>query len=556
MPPAFAHVRPSDVDRLFARWDREDTPGCALAVSHRGRIIYERCYGMANLSHDIPIVPTTAFHVASLSKQFTSAAVLLLADQGRLSLDDDVRRYIPELHDFGVRLTVRHLLHHTSGLRDQWDLLILAGYRYSLDLITDDDVLELVRRQRELNFQPGTEYLYSNTGSTLAGQIVKRVSGRSLREFTTQNIFEPLAMTNTYFRDDHAEIIKGEAFGYTARKDGRFRLSITNFDTVGATSLYSTIRDLAKWDANFYKSIIGGADFPLKMVETQPLTSGRANYYAMGLMLLKYRGLAVVEHSGADAGYRANLLRFPDQQFTTIILSNTVTVPAALSRMVADLFLTSHFPMPPTAPFNENGGGIPWENARAKEGYYLSRSSHKVTKLTALEDQLQVQTSDGTFPLRANGQGQFLLPESVDPLHFEALEGGSVRMVLQGEGKPAEIWDHLSAFSLRVDARREFIGRYYSEELEALYTAEELDGKLILSRRKYQPAELVPLAPDLFASSLGAHQFERDRTGRVVIMLLTTGRVRNLRFVRLLPGTTSLGEGKGAQIRRYGGSST
>jgi CubicO group peptidase (beta-lactamase class C family) len=225
------------VDNVFAKWDYTASPGCALSVIKDGQIVYKRGYGMADLDHDIPISSETVFHVASISKQFTAASIVLLAQQGKISLDDDVHKYITELPDFGVPITIRELIYHTSGLRDQWELLGLAGWRYSLDLITDDDVLELVSRQKELNFKPGEQHVYCNTGYTLLAQIVKRVSGESLREFTAQHIFIPLDMRNTHFRDDHAEIVKHIAYGYIDGDGGNsYRLSVTNFDTVGATS--------------------------------------------------------------------------------------------------------------------------------------------------------------------------------------------------------------------------------------------------------------------------------------------------------------------------------
>jgi CubicO group peptidase (beta-lactamase class C family) len=241
------------VDKVFAEWDSTVSPGCALSVIKDGKIIYKRGYGMADLDHDIPISPETVFHVASISKQFTAAAILLLAQEGKLSLDDDVRKYVPELPDFGALITIRQLIHHTSGLRDQWSLLGLAGWRYSLDLITDDDVLDVMSRQKELNFLPGEKHVYCNTGYTLLAQIVKRVSGQSFREFTTSRIFKPLDMKSTHFRDDHAEIVKHIAYGYVNGEGGNsYRLSVTNFDTVGATSLLTTVEDLAQWDENFY----------------------------------------------------------------------------------------------------------------------------------------------------------------------------------------------------------------------------------------------------------------------------------------------------------------
>src|SRR5262249_42453289 len=254
-------------------------------------------------------------------------------------VDDPVREYVPEVPDFAVPITIRHLVHHTSGLRDQWELLSLAGWRYSLDLITNADVLALVSRQKDLNFAPGSRFMYSNTGYTLMGEIVQRVSGQSFRECTRARIFEPLGMRDTHFRDDHAEIVKRAAYGYVPRGSA-FRLSITNFDTVGATSLLTTVRDLARWDQNFYTGQVGGSAFLEQMLQRGTLSNGELLSYAFGLMITPYRGLPTVNHAGADAGYRAELIRFPDQRFGggfPAILAPTI--PASLARKVADIYL-------------------------------------------------------------------------------------------------------------------------------------------------------------------------------------------------------------------------
>ncbi len=310
-------------DKIFAKWDSTASPGCALSVIGDGQIIYKRGYGMANLDHDVPITAETAFHVASVSKQFTAAAILLLAQDGKLSLDDDVRKFITELPDFGVRISIKHLIYHTSGLRDQWNLLGLAGWRYSLDLITDDDVLELISHQKDLNFKPGEKHVYCNTGYTLLAQIVKRVSGQSFREFTTNRIFKPLDMRSTHFRDDHAEIVKHVAYGYVEGESGNgYRLSVTNFDTVGATSLLTTVEDLAHWDENFYNPRVGGPVFLAQQLQRGKLNNGKELDYAAGLEHGKYRGLRTIDHGGGDAGYRADLLRFPDQHFSVACLCN------------------------------------------------------------------------------------------------------------------------------------------------------------------------------------------------------------------------------------------
>jgi CubicO group peptidase (beta-lactamase class C family) len=203
-----------EIDGLFAEWSRPDAPGLAVAVMKNGEVGFQRGYGMANLDHDTPITPSTAFHSASVSKQFTAMAVYLLAEEGRLSLDDDVRCHVPEVPDFGMPITLDHLVHHSSGLRDQWELLGLSGWRYSKDLITDLDVLSVISRQTALNFPSGTRFMYCNTGYTLLARTVANISRQTFRQFTSSRIFEPLGMTRTFFRDRHGEVVKGLAYGY------------------------------------------------------------------------------------------------------------------------------------------------------------------------------------------------------------------------------------------------------------------------------------------------------------------------------------------------------
>ena len=267
----------SRADKIFEKWDKPDSPGCAIAVIKDGRIVYKRGYGMANLDHDVPITPSTVFNIASVSKQFTAAAIALLAQQGKLLLDDEARKYIPELPDFGTPITIRHLIHHTSGLRSQTALLDLAGWRIGLDHVTEEDVLGLLFRQRELNFRPGEKYEYSNTNYILLAQIVTRVSGQTFREFTRAHIFEPLGMKNSFFRDDHDEIVKNQAYGYVPTEDDTFQLSMPTSYTVGSTGLLTTVEDLARWDRNFYDGRVGGSVFieqlHLSMAKTPSVVS-------------------------------------------------------------------------------------------------------------------------------------------------------------------------------------------------------------------------------------------------------------------------------------------
>ncbi len=340
-PARAQRFRPNPaVDRLFAEWDSAESPGCALGVVRNGRFIYQRGYGMANLDYDIPNSPTMVYYIGSDSKQFTAASIGLLALEGRLSLDDDIRKHIPEMPDYGTPITIRHLIHHTSGIRDVYVLMALAGLPLE-NIFSDSEAIALIARQKALNFRPGDEYLYSNSGYFLLGQIVKRVTGESLRVYADEHIFRPLVMTHTHFHDDPGHVMKNRAMSYEPDRDGGFRISyLQNFDKIGAGGLYSTIQDLAKWDENFYTHRVGG-DALQQLIHTRGvLNTGDTLKYAYGNNLGRYRGLRITEHGGALMGHKAEVLRFPDQHFTVLETCNLGSIePGRLALAVADVYL-------------------------------------------------------------------------------------------------------------------------------------------------------------------------------------------------------------------------
>jgi CubicO group peptidase (beta-lactamase class C family) len=342
------------VDRLFAEWDHPTSPGCALGVVRNGRFVYQRGYGMANLDYDIPNSPRLVYYVGSDSKQFTAAAIALLSLQGKLSLDDDVRKYVPEMPDYrqtyGVPVTIRQMVHHTSGIRDIYTLMSLVGLRME-DVMTDEAMLRLIANQKELNFKPGSEYLYSNSAYWLLGQIVQRVTGLSLRVFAEQQIFRPLGMTKTHFHDDPGHVMKGRAMSYVPDGAGGFRISyLQNFDKIGAGGLYSTVEDLQKWDENFYSHRVGGPELHRLLLTRGVLSNGDTISYAFGNQLGKYRGLRTEEHGGALMGYKAHILRFPDQRFTVIETCNLGSIdPGAIAQRIADIYLGPQMTEPATA---------------------------------------------------------------------------------------------------------------------------------------------------------------------------------------------------------------
>ena len=327
------------VNELFAEWNRSDSPGAALAITKDGEVLHRQGYGMANLEYDIPITTTTTFELASVSKQFTAFAIAMLSYEEKLSLDDDIRTYLPDVPDFGSTITIRHLLHHTSGIRDYIQLFVLAGVRLD-DVVSLKDVLKMVGRQKTLNFEPGTAHLYSNTGYNLLAAIVETVTGDSFREWTDMNIFKPLDMVNSQFCDDHEMILKNRAYAYQAVENDEFKHVVNNTTAVGDGFLYSTVEDIAKWILNLDTARIGGQTVLEQMHERGVLNNGEQTDYAFGLHISEYRTLKTVRHGGSWQGFQSHLMHFPDQKFGVVILCNLDTFnPRSLAEKIADIYL-------------------------------------------------------------------------------------------------------------------------------------------------------------------------------------------------------------------------
>ncbi len=331
------------VDRVFSDLDSTNSPGCALGVVRDGEFVYRRGYGMASLEHGAPITPDTLFYAGSVSKEFVAASIALAAEQGLLNLDDDVHKYIPELPDYGHKITLQNLIHHSSGIRDYLGLLQLAG-KPAEDVLDKDEILALIVRQKRLNFEPGSEYLYSNSGYFLLAEIVQRTTGMSLRQFAAKNIFDPLGMQHSRFHDNRREIVPRRAFAYAPAADGGFELDwSSNFDQVGSGGLLTSVNDMLGWERNFLKPRIGSPQF-LNTIQTpgeQTVSVENPDArYAFGLLLSSYRGSETVSHAGAMFGFRAAFLRFPAERFAVICLCNVSNAePMQRAFRVADFLL-------------------------------------------------------------------------------------------------------------------------------------------------------------------------------------------------------------------------
>jgi CubicO group peptidase (beta-lactamase class C family) len=399
-------ARTTRVDSIFSPFAVRGSPGCAVGIIQDGSLLYGRGYGSANLDYDVPIDSRSVFYLASVSKQVTAFAVALAAQERKLSLDDDVRKYIPEFPDYGTPVTIRHLVHHTSGVRDYLTLIPLSG-RNANDAWTDAALLALVSRQKALNFTPGSEFLYSNTGYVLLAEIVRRATGQSLARFADERIFKPLGMANTHFHDDAAIVVPGRVIGYVRGPDGWRMNHWFTFDKVGDGGLYSTIDDLAKWDANFYTGQVGGAGLQKQVVLRGVLTKGDTLPYAYGLNVGTYRGLRTIEHGGSLAGFRTNLLRFPDQRLSVVVLCNTpAATPGPLSRRVAEVFLGDRMTSPASAtasqPPQQRPAATPVSASEGAAflGSYRSDELDAVYLLAADSGQLVMRNGSQRLPLR------------------------------------------------------------------------------------------------------------------------------------------------------------
>ena len=351
---AVAPAPAAAVDEIFSKWT-SSTPGCAVGVAIGGKPVLTKAYGMADLEHDVRNTPDTIFEAGSVSKQFTAMAVQLLASEGKLSIDDQVRKYIPELPDYGKSLTIRHMLSHTSGLRDWGSVESIAGWPRTTREYTHAHVLEIVSKQKALNFDPGTKWSYSNTGFNLAAIIVSRVSGMPFAEFSKQRIFGPLGLTHTSWRDDHTRIVKGRAIAY-ALENGEYHIEMPFENVHGNGGLLTTVGDLLAWNRNLVSPKVGNPKLIAEMTTVGHFNDGKPLAYGLGFFVEEHRGVHNVYHSGSTAGYRAHLNRFTDSDTSVAVLCNGSNGDASRSaNRVSDVFLGDRLkpetpPGPATAP--------------------------------------------------------------------------------------------------------------------------------------------------------------------------------------------------------------
>lgn len=538
MLTASAHAdddKAQQVDLLFAEWNKPDSPGVAVAVIKDGEILYKAGYGMANLEYDIPITPSTIFDIASVSKQFCAFAISMLVEEGKLSLDDDIRIYLPELQDVGHTVTIRHLVHHTGGYRDWPKTLSVAGWRFD-DVISFEQILKFARHQKHLNTAPGTEYNYSNTGYNLLAETVSRVTGKTFREWTDENIFKPLGMTSTHFHDDHTEVVKGRAYSYHKGNDGRYYKRVNTLTALGSSSLYTTVEDLAKWERNFIDAKVGGPAVVKRLYQQEKLNNGREISYAFGLVRGNHRGLENWGHGGSWAGVRTNFVRFPQQKLAVALFSNLAGFSAgSMALKVAEIYLEDEMKPVETADESQTGESynIDPEILPDYEGTYqlaedllvdVIREGNNLTAQATGQPKFTLRpVAEHTFDIRAvDATLKFAVPEVDKSPYFDLIMNGQERQAMRIELAP-----------LTKEEMAAYTGEYYSAELDTTYRLVIAEGKLVAKHFRNEDTMLTHIWKDHFTADkwwFNAVFFQRDSGGKINGFEITQGRVKHLRF--------------------------
>ncbi|MBI9045555.1 MAG: serine hydrolase [Anaerolineaceae bacterium] len=521
------------IDTFFENFNNDKSPGCSLAVIQEGEIIFKKGYGMSNLEYSIPNQSDSVFYIASVSKQFAAMCILLLEEDGLLKLEDEVRKYIPGLPSYADRITISHLIHHTSGLRDFLGLFFLSGHRAD-ELITNEQALDLICRQKSLNFDPGEEFLYCNSGYFLLSIITERVSGKTMREFSQERIFDPLGMKYTRFHDDRNELIHNKAVGYAPDDCGRFKVNAPGLETVGSGGIYSTVEDLYLWDQNFYENKLGCGKPSLiaSMLTPGRLNNGKELDYAYGLTKRLFAGEKVIGHSGGFGGYSAQFIQFPERKLSIVCLSNHQMLNAPYYTFeVAKLFLkekSDKVSLLSREIDNKNG----LIDSQVCGLYYNDQTTSSLW-VRMHENQVQIRFK-GTWmnlTLQENGCYQIKDQKSLTEFKFEFKSDPS-KVIIIGEDSKEETLERIQIYRSSDDEISTLTGEYYNDEMQAKAIIWKKNQKLTMKIGRHE-MELDPTLKDLYLSSLGALQFTRDDSGFTNTMNVRAGRVRKIIFQRV-----------------------
>lgn len=524
-----------EVDKLFADWNRRDSPGCAVGVGRNGSAVLTRAYGMSSIELGVPIAVDSVFPAASISKQFTAMSILLLAKQGKLSLDDPVQKYVPGMPEYEAPITLRHLLNHTSGLRDGFGLEGWASPREDGD--RNDRIAWFLARQKGLNFATGSRFQYNNGAYNLLGTIVKRVSGQSLRKFAEANIFEPLGMTRTHFQDTPSDMVEGLVSGYVQHAQGWSRGTEIP-GTVGNAGLQTTVEDLLRWAQNFAEPRVGDTALIEAMLTPTTLTNGEKVDYAFGVNVGHYRGSRVIEHGGGDQGISTYLAMFPEHGLAVAVLCNSDAIPSgALETRIADIYLGNKLkPIEATtSAAAPKSVSLPANQLERETGWY-GDSSKSLLRVVADGGKLTVRDVEGDdipFEMIPIGEHEFVVSAGGIPMTRVVFAGTEMR-VTPFAGGSAQVFAKLNTTTLSVAELQAFSGEFRSEELDSIYKVEAQAGKLMMVPYGRPKIVLDATGPDTFTGSgTGVVRFSRNGRGLIDGFTLNRSLAEGVRFQRV-----------------------
>lgn len=528
------------IDAIFSEWNKEGVPGCAIGIMKDGELIYAKGYGLANLEYNIPNSANSVFRIASTSKQFTAACIILLAEQGKLSLDDNLHQFYPEFPDYAKQITIRHLLNHTSGIRDYLTLASLKNLRND-DYYEDTDVMKWLVNQRELNFNPGDEFLYSNSGYWLLGQIVNKAAGMNMAEFAKKEIFDPLKMTSTHFHNNHNQIVKNRASGYIPISAEAYQISMTTLNMIGDGGIFTTINDIKKWDDSFYDNSVLSKEFWDRMTQQGVLNNGEVLEYASGLGISEYNGLKVISHGGSFVGFRAEFIRFPEQHYSIAVLANRGDAnPTAMSYQIADIVLKEKFP--PAKAETSNPKSITSQKfiqltkpeLEQFTGNYWNETSFLARKIFIKNDTLRyfrsASSESSLVPVSKNEFKMINVGADVT-VTFDKDKNGNKTMSFSQNGSTPSISKEYQPKTYSKNELPNFEGVYYSKELDIHYTIKLKNESLAIYIDDTEIATLKEIMENLFSiNGYGIMQFNTNNMGKVSDFRLAVGRVKNLIF--------------------------
>jgi CubicO group peptidase (beta-lactamase class C family) len=527
------------IDSFFLKWNNTYSPGCTVGIVRNDSLIFSKGYGMANLEYDIKNEPATIYHMASVSKQFTAYSIVLLAKQGKLQLDDDIHKYLSWFPDLKEKITIRNLLNHTSGIRDQWQLLAIAGTRLD-DVITQDQIVKVLSKQQSLNFKPGEKYSYSNSGYTMLAEIVKSVTGQTLRQFTDSAIFKPLGMTNTHFHDDCTEIEKNRSYSYDRKDSIHFTNSILSYSNAGATSLFTNVNDMSKWVMNFYNTKVGDQQDLNTLTTHGILNSSKELSYAMGIVSDKYKGWRQYSHSGGDAGYRTYVSVFPDLKMGFMVFSNLGDVDPSnpLYKMV-DLFIKD------TAAKKETAKTAQRDSTAAilKDTLSLKKFLGTYIDEGGLPFSFDIQNKKLYYHIY--NQNNILIKESKDT--FTILSAPEIKFIFSIKGKDTladiitpdrnyYLKKYVSDTTQNDAILKPYTGVYYCPELDCKYGIVLNDHRLELTNSKYNNVKLTLVNKDHLINDywwINHLLITRNSNGNITGFEINSDRIMHLRFNKI-----------------------